>query len=147
MLRVVVIKRRHLYIALITLIVIIIGIMLLVFMPKSDETFSETLKYAYRKITPQQAKVLISNNDDLTVLDVRDERDFLDGHMPNAVLMPYKLARKNYESLLDKKKKYLVYCYNGKKSEKLAKTLGGKGFSRVYVLAGGMEKWGYELER
>lgn len=147
MLRVLIIKRRHLYIALTILIALILGIMLLAFMSKSDETFSETLKYAYKKISPEQAKILISNNKDLTVLDVRNEREFLDGHLPNAILMPYKLAKKNYSSLLEKKKKYLVYCDTGKKSTKIAKTLSSNGFSRVYVLAGGIEKWSYDLTK
>lgn len=147
MLRVLVIKRRHLYIALAVLIVLITGIMLLAFMSRSDETFSESLKYAYKKISPEQAKILINNNNDVMVLDVRDEREFLDGHIPNAVLIPYKLARKNYSTLLEKEKRYLVYCDNGKKSEKIAKTLSNNGFSKIYVLAGGIEKWSYDLAR
>lgn len=145
MLRVLVIKRRHLYIALVALIIMIVGITLLAFIAKSDETFSETFKYVYKKITPEQAKVLISNNDDLTVLDVRSEREYLDGHINSAVLLPYKKAKKGYNSLLDKKKKYLVYCDTGKKSEKIAKTLSTNGFARVYVLAGGIENWNYKL--
>lgn len=147
MLRVLIIKRKHLYIALVALIVLMIAIMLLAFMSKSNETFSETLKYAYKKISPEQANILINNNNDLTVLDVRNEREFLDGHIPNAVLIPYKLVRKNYSTLLEKEKKYLVYCDNGKKSEKIAKTLSNNGFSRIYVIAGGIEKWNYDLAR
>ena len=147
MLRVLVIKRRHLYIALVALAIMVAGIMLLAFMSRSNETFSETLKYAHKKITSEQAKVLIDNNNDLTVLDVRSEREYLDGHIPNAVLVPYKLVKKNYNTLLDKEKKYLVYCDDGKKSEKIAKTLSSNGFSKIYVLAGGIEKWDYELEK
>ncbi|WP_459195848.1 rhodanese-like domain-containing protein [Wukongibacter baidiensis] len=146
MLRVLVIKRRQLYIALAALIILIVGIMVLVALSRSNETFSETLKYAYKKITPQQAKVLISNNEDLSVLDVRSEREFLDGHIPNAILVPYKKAKKNYDTLLDKQKKYLVYCDTGKKSEKIAKILSSNGFSKVYLLAGGIENWSYDLE-
>ncbi|MCT4564857.1 MAG: rhodanese-like domain-containing protein [Maledivibacter sp.] len=147
MLRVLIIKRKHLYIALAVLIILMIGIMLLAFMSKSNETFSETLKYAYKKISPDQAKILINNNTDLTLLDVRNEREFLNGHIPNAVLVPYKLVRKNYSSLLEKEKKYLIYCDNGKKSEKVAKVLSNNGFSRVYVIAGGIENWSDDLVR
>lgn len=113
---------------------------------KSNETFSETLKYAYKKITAEEAKILISKNDDLTILDIRNEKDFLDGHIPKATLMPYKMVKKQYSGL-DKNKKYLVYCETGKKSEKIAKTLSSNGFSKVYVLIGGIEKWNYELTR
>lgn len=121
--------------------------MLLTFMTNSNETFSETLKYAYKNISPEQAQVLISNNKNLTVLDVRSEREFLDGHLPNAILMPYKLAKKNYSSLLERKKKYLVYCDTGKESTKIAKILSSNGYPQVYVLAGGIEKWSYDLTR
>ena len=146
-LRVLLIKRRHLYIALTVLLLMIIGIMLLVFMSRPSETFSETLKYAHKKITAEQANVLIKNNSDLTILDVRSERDFLDGHISNAILVPYKLVRRNYGSLLDKEKKYLIYCDNGKRSEKIGKILSNKGFSKIYVLIGGIEKWNYELAK
>ncbi|SHK43730.1 rhodanese-like domain-containing protein [Paramaledivibacter caminithermalis] len=147
MLRVLIIKKKHLYIVFTALLVLIIGITLLMFMSKSNETFSESLKYAYKKISPEQAKMLINNNNDLTVLDVRSEREYLDGHIPNAVLIPYKLAKNNYSSLLERGKKYLVYCDTGKKSEKIAKTLSSNGFSRIYLLAGGIEKWNYDLVR
>jgi rhodanese-related sulfurtransferase len=144
MLKVLIIKRRQLYIALAILIALIIGIILLVTLSKSSETFSQNLKYTYNKISPEQAKVLISKNDNLTVLDVRGEEEYLEGHIPQAILMPYKIVKDKYSSF-DKQKVYLVYCYNGKKSESIAKAMANNGFSRVYVLAGGIEDWSYEL--
>ncbi len=146
MLRVVIITRKNLYIALAILIAIVIGGILLMYFTKSDETFSETLKYAYNKITPQQANVLISQNTDLTILDIRNESEYLEGHIPNAILMPYKVMKDKYSSF-DRHQKYLVYCEDGKKSEKLAKLLSKTGFSKVYVLIGGIENSGFELAK
>lgn len=146
MLRVLIIKRKQLYIALALIIALIAGIILLVALSRSSETFSEDLKYAYNKISSEQAKVLISKKQNLTVLDLRNEGEFLNGHIPDAILMPYKIAKKNYKSW-DKQKMYLVYCKTGKESEKIAKKLSNSGFSKVYVLAGGIKSWSYELTK
>lgn len=144
MFRILIIKRKHLYIALGILIALIIGIIALVAFTRSSETFSENMKYAYNKISAQQAQVLISQNEDLTILDVRKENEYLDGHIPNAILMPYNVMKKNYSSF-EPENKYLIYCEKGKDSEKIANTLSSNGFSRVFVLSGGLDSWLYEI--
>ncbi|SHK43533.1 Rhodanese-related sulfurtransferase [Caminicella sporogenes DSM 14501] len=144
MLKVLIITKKHLYITLGIIAALIVGILMLVILTKSSETFSENYKYAYKKITAEEAKILISKNKDLTILDIRSEKEFLNGHIPRAALIPYNIVKKQYVHL-DKNKKYLVYCKTGKKSEKIAKTLSNNGFPRVYVLIGGIEKWNYDL--
>ncbi len=144
MFRILIIKRKHLYIALGILIALLIGILLLVTFSGSEETFSENLKYAYNKISAEQANVLISKNEDLTILDVRKENEYLEGHLSNALLMPFDVVKKNYSSF-EPHNKYLIYCDKGKDSEKIADTLSSNGFSRVFVLSGGLESWTYEI--
>lgn len=146
MLRFLVIKKRHLYITLGIIFALIIGTILLVALSKSDETFSESLKYAYRKISCEQAQVLISKNKDLTIIDVRKENDYLEGHLPEAILMPYRIIKEKYASF-DRQNKYLVYCDDGKDSEKVAKLMANDGFQQVFVLAGGIKGWNYPLTK
>ena len=89
--------------------------------------------------------MFLHNNTDFTIIDVRSEKDFLNGHIESAILLPYRIAKKKYSVMLDKNKKYLVYCNDGKKSEKIAKTLAEHGYSTVYTIAKGIAKANLEL--
>lgn len=54
------------------------------------------------------------------------------------VLSPAKLKSK-YQTKVPKDQALYLYCDNGKKSKRLAKTLDRKGFKEIYVLKGGLE--------
>lgn len=133
------------YIVLAILAVIAIGISLFFAMTGSDETFSETMKYAYKKISPEQAKVLIEKNPELIIFDVRSEKDYNIGHLPSALQVTEKELKKNLD-YYEKDRIYMIYGSDTKKSEKAAETLANNGFSRIYMLNGGFENWPYELE-
>ncbi len=68
------------------------------------------------KTSPEEMKVIIdSNADDYTLVDVRDESEFAEGHIPGAINIP--IERFAAESgKLDKKKKIIVYCNSGGRS-------------------------------
>ncbi|MEW9124701.1 MAG: rhodanese-like domain-containing protein [Thermotaleaceae bacterium] len=145
MLRIFVFKRRALYIALTILVLLIVGVTVLVALSGSDETFSETIKYASKKISAEQAKVLMEKNPDLIVYDIRNEKEYLQGHLPQATLISQNELKKKLAQL-DQEKIYMLYGKDDKSSEKAAETLSSNGFSRVYILSGGVEEWPYELE-
>lgn len=54
------------------------------------------------------------------------------------ILSPGKLKNK-YQTKVPKDQALYLYCDNGKKSKKVARTLARKGFKEVYVLKGGLE--------
>jgi rhodanese-related sulfurtransferase len=68
------------------------------------------------KFSPAELKKLIdSQADDLIIVDVRDENEFAEGHIPGAINIP--VARFAVESgKLDNKKKIIVYCNSGGRS-------------------------------
>lgn len=127
------------------LLAVIIGIAILVTMSGSDETFSETIKYAYKKISPEQAKVLIEKNQDVVILDVRSEKEYDQGHLPQATLMTYRELKKSLSDF-DREKVYMLYGENERESAKAAQYLGNNGFSRIYMLKGGIDQWPYDIE-
>ncbi|QXM06865.1 rhodanese-like domain-containing protein [Crassaminicella indica] len=144
MLKILVFKKRTLYIALAIFIILIIGILVLV-MSGSDETFSETMKYAYKTISAEQAKVLLDKNSDITVFDIRDEEEYIKSHLPSATQLTYKELKKKLD-YYDKDSIYMIYGKDDKKSAKAAEMMANNGFSKIYMLNGGIEKWPYELE-
>lgn len=68
------------------------------------------------KLSPEEMKAIIdSGADDFTIVDVRDESEFVEGHIPGAINIP--VASFAAESgKLDKKKKIIVYCNSGGRS-------------------------------
>lgn len=68
------------------------------------------------KLSPEEMKAMIdSGADDFTIVDVRDESEFAEGHIPESINIP--IERFAAESgKLDKKKKIIVYCNSGGRS-------------------------------
>lgn len=145
MLRIIVFKRRTLFISLVLLAAIALGIFLLMAMTGSDETFSETMEYAYKKISFDQAKVLMEKNPDLIIFDVRSEKDYEEGHLPNALLISQSELQKTME-YYEKDNIYMLYGSSNRKTEKVADTMASNGFQRVYMLNDDYENWPYEVE-
>jgi len=79
---------------------------------------------------------------DKTVLDVRTNDEYNQGHLENAVMIDYyKPDFKQRLAKLDKAKPVFVYCAAGARSESAAQALVDLGFKQVYDLQGGMNAW------
>lgn len=75
------------------------------------------------------------------VIDVRSQNDFQESHVLNAENIIYdKNFMKNLEDL-DILKPVAIYCTSGKISTEAAKILQEAGFTRIYILDGGIKKW------
>ena len=145
MLKIFVLKKHSLYIALAVIIVLIISIAILIGMSGSDETFSETTKYVYKEISAEQAKILFEKNTDAIVLDIRDEEDYTTGHIPNATQTTYSEIKKQLD-YLNKEAIYVIYGSGDKKSGKAASVMANNGFPKIYILTGDIDKWPYSVE-
>ncbi|WP_129599025.1 rhodanese-like domain-containing protein [Anaerophilus nitritogenes] len=144
MLKILILKRRTLYIAISLLFILLIGIVFYT-ISGSDETFSERVKYNYKKISYDQAQVLLEKNPDAIVFDIRDEEEYLEGHIPNATQLSYKELRKKLD-YYSPDNIYMIYGNSDKKSEKAAEVMANNGFSKIYMLSGGIKDWPYEIE-
>ncbi|AOY78252.1 hypothetical protein BJL90_06025 [Clostridium formicaceticum] len=105
-----------------------------------------TIKYTYSNLLPEEAKELIEGNPHIVILDVRNEKEYDQGHLENAFLLPLK-DLKQRKSELATENIYLIYCGNGKDSQKASKLLSESGYPRVYSLVGGYKKWPYEIKK
>ncbi len=113
---------------------------------KKPDTVSEKKSDTIlEKITPEQAKEIIDNNNDIIILDVRTEDEFNSGHIPGAVLIPdTEISDKAEELLTDKVVTLLVYCRSGRRSASAAQTLKDLGYQRIYDF-GGIIDWPYDI--
>ena len=74
------------------------------------------------------------------VIDVREEREYLRGHIRQAQLFP--MSRFDPAKLrLGKEKNIVLVCRSGRRSERVAQALQQAGFTQVRTLTGGMVAW------
>ena len=95
------------------------------------------LKRGRKIITPKE---LIEKRDKFIVIDVRNKKDFENGHIENAVNVPLEKL-KEYAEKLDKSKKYVVHCNKGVTGNAAQNLLINMGFENVYNLSGGYKNY------
>ena len=82
------------------------------------------------------------NSEDALVLDVREDREFQQGHIANALHIPLAQLNKRLPELEKYRDRTLVtYCRSGHRSNSAAALLRKHGFASVYNLAGGIAAW------
>jgi len=75
-----------------------------------------------------------------TLLDVRQDFEYAEGHLPGALHIPLpELSERLGE--LDRHLPLLVYCRSGMRSLAAANLLAGQGFREIMSLRGGMMAW------
>jgi molybdopterin/thiamine biosynthesis adenylyltransferase/rhodanese-related sulfurtransferase len=83
-------------------------------------------------------------------LDVREQDEWQEGHLPGAVHVPRGNLESRIEALVpDKDREIVVYCAVGSRSAFAAKTLTELGYGNVSSMSGGFTDWkrnGYEFE-
>ncbi len=76
----------------------------------------------------------------ITVLDIRDPKDYAAGHIETAKSMTNDSLSAFIEQA-DKNKAYAVCCYRGVSSQSAVLYLKNIGFKRVYSVSGGYNAW------
>lgn len=95
---------------------------------------------AGQSLSTAQATQLI-NKEDAVVLDIRDKGDFGQGHLANAINIPYaNLANRMTELSVHKEKPIILVCKTGQTVSMAGKMLREQGYNAVR-LSGGMMEW------
>jgi len=100
----------------------------------------------YEQISQDEAKRIMDQETGYIILDVREQDEYAEKHIPGAILMPYESAEDLAPTLLpDKEQLILVYCRSGRRSKIAAQTLADMGYSNIKEF-GGIIDWPYETE-
>lgn len=92
-------------------------------------------------VSPVEATMLI-NREDAVVIDVRDQGEFTQGHIPNARHLPLgDLARRIGELEKLKDRPLVLCCASGARSANALAQLKKAGFEKLYNLRGGFFEW------
>ncbi|MDH5393295.1 MAG: rhodanese-like domain-containing protein [Gammaproteobacteria bacterium] len=82
------------------------------------------------------------NDDNAIIIDVRETKEFNDGHLKDAVHIPLSDLKKRLDELSKYKNKTVIaYCRSGSRSYSACKTLKKAGFEAVSNLQGGIMAW------
>ena len=93
------------------------------------------------EVDPAGAVQLI-NHDNALILDVREDNEFVSGHIPNAKHIPLGQLSNGLLTLEKfKDQTIVVNCRSGSRSSSACGILRKQGFTKVYNLAGGILAW------
>ena len=84
--------------------------------------------------------VSLMDDDDLIILDVREEKERKIGFLSNDINIPMGQLKTKMDTL-DKSKNILVYCKSGTRSDRIADILSKNDFQKVSSLKGGFNAW------
>jgi len=91
----------------------------------------------------------VKDRDDVVVLDVREQWEYDEGHIPGVTLIPMgEVANRLSEIPTDKS--VIVTCRSGNRSGQITDFLRQQGFDNVHNMDGGILAWeaaGYEVEQ
>ncbi|HHH89299.1 MAG TPA: rhodanese-like domain-containing protein [Aliiroseovarius sp.] len=102
--------------------------------------FGSSLR-GYKTTTPAEAIQLI-NHEDALVLDVREDGEYRNGHILNALHIPQNHLQDRLDELeKHKDRAIIVSCRSGSRSAQACALLKKQGFDPVYNLSGGVMAW------
>ncbi len=125
------------------LIFLLLAVILLTACGQTKEPEREAV---YVNITAQEAKTVMDSRQGYIILDVREQEEYDESHIPGAILIPYTQIEEKAEQLLpDKDQLLLVYCRSGRRSKIAADSLVALGYTNIMEF-GGIIDWPYEVE-
>jgi len=121
-------------------------------MPSGAELIRKA-KEQIREVDPKQVHDLVQsgNGDAPVVVDVREQQEFEQSHLPGAVHVPRGHLESRIEGAArDRSDRVVLYCASGNRSALAAKTLQDElGYENVESMTGGITLWkdrGYDVE-
>ena len=99
----------------------------------------------YQQITAEEAKEMIDMLDDEIILDVREQDEYDEKHIPDAILLSVDMIDGDTAEgvIPEKDSVVLVYCRSGNRSKTASGKLVDLGYTQVYEF-GGNKDWPYE---
>ena len=112
------------------------------------EMEKETEKNMYIQITASEAKKMMDEQEEILILDVREQSEYNEGHIPGAALLPVGTISEDTAAAVigNKDTVVLVYCRSGNRSKTAAQALADLGYTQIYEF-GGIRDWPYEVEK
>ena len=106
------------------------------------KTLKELVAEAKANVGHISPDELTEAGDSVILLDVRDEPDYDEEHLPNAVSLPRGYLELDIDEVAPDEGTHIVtYCGGGTRATLSAHTLKNMGYENVSVLTGGFRGW------
>lgn len=96
----------------------------------------------------EKEMLTMTEDSNYVVIDVRTPAEIESGYISGTdIFLDYN--SKNFENEIDKldpSKNYILYCRSGNRSGKACEIMSKKGFTNLFNLSGGINKWNGELK-
>jgi rhodanese-related sulfurtransferase len=126
-------------------IAVLITILICSFSQAQIKTPGQILEQISSKITwnnVEELKNKMDSEHQFILIDVRTEKEYLTGHIENAIWLPRGFLEFKIQKLIsDPETEIIVYCKRGSRSALSAYTLMEMGYNNVLNLKGGFEEW------
>lgn len=101
---------------------------------------------SFKRISQEEAKNMMDTQN-VIILDVREQSEFDEKHIPGAILLPVGTITKDTAAAVipDLDSVVLVYCRSGNRSQTASGVLAELGYRGIYEF-GGINTWPYEVE-
>lgn len=97
-----------------------------------------------KTIEPTKVEEILTNNEKISIIDVRQDEEVANGMIPEATHIPLDELPDRFNEI-PKDEEHVMVCRSGNRSGKAAQFLQEKGFS-VLNMDGGMMKWNGQTE-
>lgn len=94
------------------------------------------------EITPEEVAEKLVRKEDFQVIDVRENEEFENAHLPTAIHLSKGVIERDIEEKIDGYDQELVlYCGGGYRSALASDNLQKMGYTNIKSMAGGWEEW------
>lgn len=94
------------------------------------------------EINTDQVSSMINNDEHFYLIDVREQNEFDQGHIPEALGISKGWIEAKVHTVVNNKKDTIVlYCGSGNRSILAADNLKKMGYTNIFSMAGGIKKW------
>ena len=99
------------------------------------------------QIDVESASRLLTEDESVLLLDVRDLAEYDTVHLPNSLLIPTSEFMEKIQQLKGKEnQRILVICHHGVRSQGAATWMRANGFEQAQSISGGIDAWAVQLD-
>lgn len=108
---------------------------------QENESMNKEQTNTYRQISMDETVIMMQEESNYIILDVRRTDEFAAGHIPNAINVANEdIGTDEISELPDKDQLIMVYCHSGRRSKEAAEKLVALGYTNI-VEFGGILDW------
>ena len=111
-------------------------------MPKSYADLLREARSQVRELSPAEVQLLREQNPGLAIVDVREDSEWEQGHIPGAIHVGKSYLEQQIEAAVpDRDRPVVLYCAGGIRSLFAGRTLQELGYTNVASMSGGFQAW------